>query len=309
MENNVLDLIKRSAAIPSVPQVATRFLEIIQDPEFEIRDVVEVLSTDAGTASEILRLANSSLFGVTRKVTALPHAVTLLGIKRVRSLVLGRYIVDSINQKGCGHLDASYYWRRSLATAVLSARLADVLEPGSREEAFISGLLADVGVVILDEAMSEKYEPVISQYRPEGDPHLIAAEQDLVGTCHPEVSAAVLEYWQLPENICEAVRWHSWDLQCDTRPTLASIVGGAEQLAMLLCEKPEEMEQIVACCQQVADTLQVDLPVMARCFEGVEQQIRELSELLKIEIIASQVYAMIADELQHAVAQPAPASS
>ena len=100
MDTNVLDLLKRSAAIPSIPQVAMRFLELIQDPDFEYRELADVLATDPGTAGEILRLANSSLFGVSRQITSLSHAMAMLGVKRVRSLVLGRYIVDSIDKKG-----------------------------------------------------------------------------------------------------------------------------------------------------------------------------------------------------------------
>ena len=76
MDHNVFDLIKRSAAVPSMPQVAARFLEIVQDPDFEYKEVVEVLSTDPGMTGELLRLANSPLFGVARKITTLnqgPH--------------------------------------------------------------------------------------------------------------------------------------------------------------------------------------------------------------------------------------------
>ncbi|MGD2110653.1 MAG: HDOD domain-containing protein, partial [Phycisphaerae bacterium] len=89
MKASVLETIKKSAAVPSMPQVVLRFLEIMQDPGFEYRDLVKVLSADAGTVSEVLRLANSALFGVRNKVVSLQQALTLLGPKRTRSLLLG----------------------------------------------------------------------------------------------------------------------------------------------------------------------------------------------------------------------------
>ncbi len=304
MDTAVLDLLKRSAAIPSMPQVATRFLEIAQEPDFDYREVVEVLSTDAGTAGEILRLANSALFGVTRRVTALSQALALLGIKRVRSLVLGRYIVDSINQKGCSHIDPGYYWRRSLATAVLAARLAEALAPDHREEAFISGLLADIGVMILDDALPDQYQPIAEQYQPGGNADLSSAEEVLLGTTHAEVSAVVLEHWQLPEVVCEAVRGHPWELRQEDGPVLSHIVGGADRIGKHLCEGPAELEAAVENCRQVVRELNLEPSVLARCLEEIEPRIEEFAELLRIDVIPSHVYEMIANGLREKLVEP-----
>ena len=170
MNASVLEAIKQSAAVPSVPQVVTRFLELIQDPNFEYGSLVKVLSTDAGTVSEILRLTNSALFGVSRKVTSLHQALTLLGPKRTRSLVLGRYLVQSVGRNPIPGLDSGYFWRRSLATAVLASRLASTVAPRHREEIFISGLLADIGIPVLTQALPQKYSPIVTRYAPHAVP-------------------------------------------------------------------------------------------------------------------------------------------
>jgi len=308
MDATVLDLLKRSAAIPSMPQVATRFLEIIQDPDFEYRQVAEVLSTDPGMASEILRLANSALFGVTRQVTSLSQALTLLGIKRIRSLVLGRYIVDSINQKASVRIKTSYYWRRSVGTAVLAARLADTLAANLREEAFISGLLADIGVMILDDAVPDQYQPIAEQYRPGGKADLAAAERALLGSTHAEVSALVLEHWQLPEVICEAVRGHPWELREEPGPALPNIVGAADLIAKRLCESPTELDEAVQDCRQVMQGLKLDPGALAESLEEIESQIEEFAEVLRIDVIPSQMYELVAREVREKlVGQPDPA--
>jgi len=109
MKASVLETIKKSAAVPSMPQVVVRFIEIMQDPSFEYRDLVKVLSADPGTVSEVLRLANSALFGVRNKVVSLQQALTLLGPKRTRSLLLGRYLVDAMSHKQIAGLDMSYF--------------------------------------------------------------------------------------------------------------------------------------------------------------------------------------------------------
>jgi HD-like signal output (HDOD) protein len=310
MDTMVLDLVKRSAAIPSMPQVATRFLEIIHDPEFEYRSAVEVISSDPGTASEILRLANSALFGVTRQVTSLSQAMTLLGIKRIRSLVLGRYIVDCINQKTPTDIDASYYWRRSLTTAVMSARLAEALGSEFCEEAFICGLLADIGVVILDDALHDSYRSIAEEYRPHGRADLATLERDQLGSTHADVSALVLEHWQLPDLVCDAVRNHPWDLREASGATLANVIGGADRIATRLCEAPTEMEAVLEDCRQVVEVLGLDPAVLAAKLEEIEAHIEEFAHVLRIEVSPSRVYELVAREIrEQLIPQPEPSSA
>jgi len=125
MNASVLESIKKSAAVPSMPQVVLRFLEIMQDPDFDYADLVKVLSADPGTVGELLRLANSALFGVRNKVVSTKQALTLLGPKRVRSLLLGRYLVDTMTHRKVAGLDMSYFWRRSLTSSLLASHLAN----------------------------------------------------------------------------------------------------------------------------------------------------------------------------------------
>ncbi|HOA74922.1 MAG TPA: HDOD domain-containing protein [Phycisphaerae bacterium] len=298
METAVIEMLKRSAAIPSMPQVAARFLELIQDPDFDYREVVEVLSSDAGTAGEILRLANSSLFGVTRHVSSLSQAMTLLGIRRVRSLVLGRYIVDSLDRKRPTRLDISYFWRRSLTCAALAGRFAAEVEPQLREEAFISGLLADVGVVVLDEAMPTDYAPVAAQYRPDGECDLAHKEISLVGITHAQASALVLGHWQLPEVVCEAVNWHPLEVEGMEAPPLARVVGAADLLGKHLCDTQPRVDRILEVCEQLDEKLRIGTDKLAAGIVEVEPHLLEFAQMLRIDVAGWQAYQKLAADLQ-----------
>jgi HD-like signal output (HDOD) protein len=281
-----------------MPQVAARFLELIQDPDFDYRDVVEVLSSDAGTAGEILRLANSSLFGVTRHVSSLSQAMTLLGIRRVRSLVLGRYIVDSLDRKGPTRVDVSYFWRRSLTCAVLAGRFAAEVEPQLREEAFISGLLADVGVVVLDEAMPTDYASVAAMYRPDGDCDLARKEVSLIGITHAQASALVLAHWQLPELVCEAVNWHPLEIEKMEAPPLARVVGAADLLSKHLCDSEPRVDRILEVCGQLEGTLRIGSDKLATSIVEIEPHLLEFAQMLRIQIAGLQAYQKLAADLR-----------
>lgn len=302
MNAQVLESLKKSAAVPSVPQVVARFLQIMQDTNFDYADIVKVLSTDPGTVSEILRLANSALFGVRNKVASLRQALTLLGPKRTRSLVLGRYLVDTMGKKSVSGLDMSYFWRRSLAASVVGARFADAVLPAQRDEVFIGTLLADIGIAIMAEAMPEAYGPLARRFAPHGLPFTADEEMDAVGVTHADVSAMVLKHWSLPDSVTQAVNLHE-STNPGTSPTAQSarLLHSAGRIGRLLCEIPD-VEEVAEVCARATAFVGVELGVLVKLLPTIEQDIEELAEVLRIDVIPSKVYALIAKTIEDKLA-------
>ena len=242
MKASVLDTIKKSAAVPSMPQVVLRFLQIMQDPDFEYDDLVKALSADPGTVSEILRMVNSALFGVRNKVVSLHKALTLLGPKRTRSLLLGRYLVDVMSTKEVPGLDMSYFWRRSLTASLVASNFAEKVIRRCKDEAFIGALLADIGVPILAEAMPAEYTEIATKFTPHGG--LVTGEMELeaIGVTHAQVSAMVLNHWTLPKGVVVAVNLHQSETPGEgDAATVARILNASDRIATLFCEYPTTM--------------------------------------------------------------------
>lgn len=308
MQAEVLETIKKSAAVPSVPQVVLRFLELMQDPNFEYRDLVKVLSADAGTVSEVLRMANSALFGVRNKVVSLQRALKLLGPKRIRSILLGRYLVDAMSKKQVSGLDMSYFWRRSLASSVVASRFAEKVIPSRRDEASIAALLADIGIPILAEALPKAYAPIVAQYQPHREPVSCEQEQEAVGVTHGEVGAMVLGFWSLPESVTQAVNLHqSANPGTGDTATVARILNASDRIARLLCEVCEASD-IFEICSEATSLIGVDVRVVVELLPTIESDIEELAEALRIDVIPSNVYVLIARSVQNHLAEPATAS-
>ncbi|MCH7808526.1 MAG: HDOD domain-containing protein [Planctomycetes bacterium] len=304
MNAAVLEAIKKSAAVPSMPQVVSRFLQVMEDPSFGYEDLVKVLSGDPGTVSEILRLVNSALFGVQNKVVSLRQALTLLGPKRTRSLVLGRYLVDTLSEGSVSGLDMSYFWRRSLAASVVASRFAERLLPRHRDETFIAALLADIGVPILAEAMPESYEKILLLYAPHGARLTPQKEQDAVGVTHGEVSAMVLNHWRLPGTIVDAV-----NLQHSEAPgegdvaTIARILNASDRIAKLLCEVTGA-EHITTVCTEATELVGLDMTTLVELLPTIESDIEDLAEVLRIDVIPSSVYSLFAKAVQERLVVP-----
>jgi HD-like signal output (HDOD) protein len=298
MNANVLEAIKKSAAVPSMPQVVSRFLEIMQDPNFDYGDLVRVLSVDPGTVSEILRLVNSALFGVHQKIVSLRQAITLLGPKRTRSVLLGRFLVDTIAQKQLTGLDMSYFWRRSLACAVVASRFAETVAPRHREETFIAGLLADIGVPILCEAMPAQYRTIVSEYAPNGAYVTPEQEQDAVDVTHAQVSAMVLAHWTLPNIVTSAVNLQHSPSPGDSQGgAIARILNASDRIAKLLCESPDVESAAIVCAEATA-FVGVKLDLLVHLLSTIENDIEELADVLRIDVIPTNAYTAIVASIQ-----------
>lgn len=291
MQSKIFDAVKSSTAIPSVPQVVLRFLEITQDVQFDYKQLVDLLGTDPGMTGQILSLANSSLFGVSRRITSLRQGMTLLGVRRIRSLVLARYIISAIDPQA-GNVDVKYFWRRSLTTAILAAKMAGHRLSEFQEEVFVAALLADVGVVILSQGLDQSYEPVAQQYRPDGCDKIHLLEEQVCGCSHDAVSAWLLDHWQLPEMIVEAVRFHhQYDGRGQLDPaiaTMANLIDAADRIAKPLWDE-SDIANTAETCQQAMQLADLPLSMLPGMLDQIEQTIEELAGTLRVDAIPGSI--------------------
>lgn len=298
MKASILDTLKKSAAVPSMPQVVLRFLQIMQDPDFDYSHLVKALSADPGTVGELLRLSNSALFGVRNKVISTKQALTLLGPKRTRSLLLGRYLVDSMSKSRPKDIDMGYFWRRSLTGAVIASRFAQKQIPRAQDEAFIGALLADIGIPILAEAFPETYAHIAAQYRPNGTPFTPEQEIEAVEVTHAQVAAMVLAHWTVPESVTHAVNLqHSPTPGTGDVATVARILNAADRIAALLCESPTA-ETISHTCAEALQFAGLDEAELLRLLPSIEEDIREMADALKITVMQGSAYAMVAKTME-----------
>lgn len=312
MHAETLETIKRSASVPSIPMVAARCYEMTRSPHCDYNKLVELLSTDPGIAASVLRMANSPLLGVTRQVASLKHAITLLGVKRIRELVLSRYLVQKTGELSCNGIDLNYFWRLSLTTAILASKLAAELLPHQRDEAFMGGLLADLGVIVLTHALPDEYAQMTEHYRPHDTTDRLRDEYVLMGVTHGEISAMVIDQWNLPRVLVEAVRYHhasSAEMPADCEgASLARIIGAAGDIARVLCQT-SQVASATRACRQAMDRVELDVTVLLKALDGLEADIEHMADLLQVDVLDSEVFALICaqliDTLQNTVETPA----
>jgi diguanylate cyclase (GGDEF)-like protein len=189
--------------LPSPPGVATRIIELANDPEADIARIADVLSLDPAITAKILRIANSPMYARQRKTENLRQALMVVGLNATISLALSFSLLKSWQADQAGGLDYPLYWRRALLAAMTSHVLARVIGVKDGEELLLACLIQDIGVMALDRAIPDLYSGLgEAQGRAAA---LIEREKERLGVDHAAVSGWLLERWQFPERTQQVV--------------------------------------------------------------------------------------------------------
>lgn len=190
--------------LPSLPAVAVQVMRLCQTENLDLAAIAKAITNDPALAAKILRLVNSPGYGLSQQVTTVSHAVALLGVNTVRTLALSFSLAGDLRKRPQTGIDLRSYWKRSLLSAVAARELALALAvPHLKEEAFLGGLLQDIGRLALLAMDAPAYAQIMAQ---PSDDHLglAANEQKALGCDHAEVGRWLTEQWSLPVPLCLA---------------------------------------------------------------------------------------------------------
>ncbi|MGK9477072.1 HDOD domain-containing protein [Melioribacter sp. OK-6-Me] len=209
--------------IPAVPQVIAEVSQMLDNEMTSASDLCKVISRDQALAAKILAVANSPLYGLPRRVSTIEFAVVIIGFDHIKNILLALSLLDTFkvrNAKDWNHQD---YWRHSILTATGAKRIADDLRYPRSGEVFTAGLLHDLGLVILYKYMNYDYKQIIELVENQGLSFL-EAENKILGYTHSHIAEFLLDKWNFPRNIVDAVVNHHTPSESEYNPVLTSLV-------------------------------------------------------------------------------------
>ena len=222
---------RRIREIPTLPSVASKVLQILDNPRSSAPDVEQIIMLDQALAARILKLVNSAYYGFPRKISTISQAVVILGFVTVKNLVLSISVADFFIMSGKSRLfNRSQLWRHSVGTAVASKIIARKARFPQLEEAFMAGLLHDVGKVILDHYFSEEFAQVLALIQ-EKDICMYEAEREVLGVSHAVVGRWIADRWNLPQMLAEVINYHHQPLENKDYWATTALVHTADILA------------------------------------------------------------------------------
>ena len=201
-------ILNKMQDIKSFPQFVLETMKKLNDPESNASDVAKSLSRDEGLVLRILKLANSAAYGMSRSISNISEAIALLGYKSVSNIILAATVYSAMDKGLSGYaLDRGELWRHSLMVAYTSRHLAKLTGAVSTEDAYVGGLLHDIGKVILNDYVRFGYGIIVKMVEEKHIP-FTEAECQVLGFDHAMIGEILVEKWEMPESHRIAVAYH-----------------------------------------------------------------------------------------------------
>ncbi len=259
-------------------------LKLTRDPQVDAKALKQCIENDPSLTGKLLRVVNSSLFGLAREVTDLNQALALLGTKPLKLLVLSFSLPDGLFVGIAGET-LQWYWRRTLTKAVAGRELSEVLwqEPG--DDAFVAGLLQDLGVLLLIQELGEPYVAFLEKaWTQERD--LAILEREAMGFDHTQLTARLLAQWELPERLIQAVsRQTDSDAGVPPLPSddpLRQCVYLAELVARLLTDEHSTvLRELMGADWRERGFTESQLEELV---DRLQEKVRQLAEVLSLQL-------------------------
>lgn len=199
-------VVVRLQHLASLPEVVMELLSSFANDDFEVDDIARKISYDQALSARVLRVANSSFFGLQKRVATIHEAVILLGFRAVRSIVLAVSMSHAFPTDRCKGFNANYHQRHCLGVSVAAWNLA-TMAGCNRDLAFTAGILHDVGQLALASNFPEEYAEVLA-YQRSHDRFIVEAEREILGLDHAEVGGFLADMWHFPKSLRNAVAEH-----------------------------------------------------------------------------------------------------
>ncbi len=218
--------------IPAMPAAAAGVLSLAQSQDSSMTDIMDAIQRDPGLASDVLRLANSSYFAGPRSVGSLREAGVLFGTDRILQMVLTSSVSPVARKRLRGYdLPPGQLMGHLVTTAIAAEQLAKALAIIVPDYLYTAGLLHDIGKIVLGTFVEADVEAIIALASGEAT-SFEKAERQILGIDHPEAGALLLQTWNFPEDIVQAVRWHHDPDQLDGDKCVADLVHIADLLSV-----------------------------------------------------------------------------
>jgi|GEM_PF-450427 len=215
------DYVANTEYLVCLPEACQRVNQLIDLPSTTVHTLADVISLDPAMSAMLLKLTNSAYFGFSQPITTISHAISVIGKNDLRSLVLSSGAVDSLESLANEFMEMSEFWHHSIYTGLLARALSAYLSDLNKEEMFISGMLHDVGKLVIFNQSPDIARELINKGITSS--RWVKLEKQRLGFTHADVGYELAKSWGLPEMYCDCILLHH-DIKGETKFKLAKRV-------------------------------------------------------------------------------------
>ncbi|MBS0165923.1 MAG: HDOD domain-containing protein [Nitrospira sp.] len=267
--------IEQVGDLPTLPHVVQRLATMIGSPTVSAEEIGTIIEKDQVLAAKVLRLANSPFYGFPSRIGSVSHAVIVLGFNVVKGLTLCASALTIMKDAGMDQL-----WRHSLGVAITAKLLATRLDIKNSEELFVSGLLHDIGKVVLYVKWPDVGNSIKDAMKTRTDHSLFDIEQELTGLSHAEIGGYLASAWHLPVTLREPILYHHNPMQAKDATLQTAIVHVADILVKgLACGNPGD-DLIPPLSKPAWDQVGLDEQSLAEYIDKASQEFLTIDDYL-----------------------------
>ena len=236
----VENAIRSISHIATLPEITLKIIELVEDPSSTAQDLHKVIANDPALCSRILKVVNSAFYGLPRQIGSINRAIVLLGLNAVKNIAIAASLTKLFRGGDlCPRFSARELWIHSMATGAGSKLICDTLKLGLPDEAFLAGLIHDIGIMVEMQAMRDKLIAVFSEmkYNDKNEPItcLRELETNILGADHCAFGAALCEAWKFPKSFVHVAGNHHDPMSLPSgNRMLAAVVHAADCLSAQL---------------------------------------------------------------------------
>ncbi len=275
----VLSSLKVSGNLPSMPQVLVQLIDCCHNPEVPLQEIGLIVDKDAAISAKVLQLVNSAFIGTRKAISSIDQAVIHLGMDTVRNLAISISVQQVFRRvETNGLLSIDRFWYHSYYNALLSRNIAMAIGHPNPSEAYLAGLLHDIGKLLLWMAFPGSYAPLLLKGVRCHNARLAFLEEEKLHVNHCQAGAWLCEQWQLPTLIADAIRFHHHPLEeLSQALPLTRIVAFADLLSHNEPDTPE-------CLEAAEQLFALKTEQITALSDGIDEQITQLANELGIHI-------------------------
>lgn len=222
-------IIERFNTAKTLPHVAIRVTQMVNDERSTMRDFERVIEMDPVLVSRLLKLVNSPYFGLSGKIDSIAKAVVMVGMKNLRNLVAVEALRDMFSGQSQEGFSRQHLWLHCATVAILSDMIGKRIFGDAREDLFLAGIMHDIGLIAEDQVAGEALREACRLYQ-QGEGTLVDFERQCIGTDHGEVGYKLAKEWKMPAEVISAIRFHHATERRAEPASLTAIVQLAEYI-------------------------------------------------------------------------------
>ena len=227
---NLKERVQNIINLPSLPSIAMDIISIIDNPEVNINTLSKIISRDQIFASRVLKVANSPFYSYPKTISTIDFALTVLGFETVKEIIVSIAFTSHFKKYYIKDFDVNKFWAHSIMSSIISRELAKEINYKVRGEAFIAGLIHDVGIFVMSQFFNNEYKALLELLE-SSNLNLLEAEERVYGATHADIGSWLFERWNFPSQLVESVKNHHSPSITGNNPQLATMLYYTEYLS------------------------------------------------------------------------------